>query len=187
MNGGNPSHQIDRVVADAMLRVPYSPASDMEIEIFSQTWGSTALGFGGIGGQMMTSAYTILVFVESKTKCFVYFAGRFAYEVADTRSPAFCHGYLARKMPSVRDLQLSSKRPPQPPKSDKPKWLSESILSEAMIKKPPVLSTIEQESALVGNLLVAMQSYRRRTGCSPKAAKERVEAFLHDFAKDGAS
>jgi len=26
-----------------------------------QTWGSTALGFGGIGGQAMTDAYTIII------------------------------------------------------------------------------------------------------------------------------
>ena len=30
------------------------------ISVFSQTWGSTALGFGGIGGQAITSAYTTI-------------------------------------------------------------------------------------------------------------------------------
>lgn len=29
--------------------------------MFPQAWGSTSLGFGGIGGQAMTSAYTTVI------------------------------------------------------------------------------------------------------------------------------
>lgn len=49
--------------------------------VFPQVWGSTALGFGGVGGQMMTTANTY-VFIDkySEQNCFVYFGGRFAYE-----------------------------------------------------------------------------------------------------------
>ena len=32
-----------------------------EINIFDQLWGSTALGFGGIGGQTMTTATTVVL------------------------------------------------------------------------------------------------------------------------------
>ena len=54
---------------------------DFEIYIFQQIWGSTALGFGGIGGQAMTSTYTyVFVPVNSNQNCFVYFDGEFAYE-----------------------------------------------------------------------------------------------------------
>lgn len=55
---------------------------DFEIIIFPQTWGSTALGFGGMGGQAITTADTIVCIPECVDQpCFVYFAGRFAYAV----------------------------------------------------------------------------------------------------------
>lgn len=55
---------------------------DFEIHIFEQTWGSTALGFGGYGGQMMTTAFTYVFYpICVDQKCFVYFAGEFAYAV----------------------------------------------------------------------------------------------------------
>lgn len=55
---------------------------DLEVfAMFSQTWGSTALGFGGIGGSAITPAYTVIVAnVHSREFC-VYFGGRFAYKV----------------------------------------------------------------------------------------------------------
>ena len=56
---------------------------DFEIYTFTQAWGSTALGFGGIGGQAITEANTyVLVPLYSASDyntCFVYFAGRYAY------------------------------------------------------------------------------------------------------------
>lgn len=56
--------------------------SDFEMISFNQTWGSTALGFGGIGGQAMTSARTyVFVPVTCEEDCLVYFAGKFAYSV----------------------------------------------------------------------------------------------------------
>lgn len=56
--------------------------SDFEMFDFTQVWGSTSLGFGGIGGQAMTSARTyVFVPVSCEEECFVYFAGRFAYSV----------------------------------------------------------------------------------------------------------
>lgn len=60
-------------------RRPYE--SEIEIKMFPQTWGSTALGFGGIGGQAITSAYTVVVF-GPMGDAVVYFAGRKAYHVA---------------------------------------------------------------------------------------------------------
>lgn len=56
---------------------------DFSIYTFEQLWGSTALGFGGMGGQAITPARTY-VFVPNDNidqKCFVYFGGRFAYAV----------------------------------------------------------------------------------------------------------
>jgi len=49
--------------------------------MFPQQWSSTALGFGGIGGQAITDAYTVVL--ESHQDCgyCVYFGGRFAYRI----------------------------------------------------------------------------------------------------------
>ena len=55
---------------------------DFELYTFEQTWGSTSLGFGGVGGQMITSARTyVFVPLWCNQKCFVYFGSRFAYAV----------------------------------------------------------------------------------------------------------
>lgn len=55
---------------------------DFEMYTFPQTWGSTALGFGGMGGQAMTTANTYVFIPQyANQKCFVYFGSRFAYAV----------------------------------------------------------------------------------------------------------
>lgn len=51
--------------------------------MFAQTWGSTALGYGGIGGAAMTPAYTIVV-RGPEGHLAIYWNGNFAYLV-DTR------------------------------------------------------------------------------------------------------
>lgn len=63
---------------------------DLEIVgMFVQLWGSTALGFDGIGGAAMTSAYiTVIKFVPEK-KYAVYFDGRFAYGVINPNAKFF--------------------------------------------------------------------------------------------------
>ena len=61
---------------------PRPTVDDFELHTFEQIWGSTALGFGGIGGQAMTTARTyVFVPVNCNQKCFVYFGGAFAYAV----------------------------------------------------------------------------------------------------------
>ena len=81
---------IDEDLSARLLDEARSPDSmfvdrveDFELYVFEQTWGSTALGFGGMGGQMMTSAMTyVLVPISANTDfCFVYFGGTFAYKV----------------------------------------------------------------------------------------------------------
>jgi hypothetical protein len=53
---------------------------DVEVYLFPQTWGSTALGYGGIGGSAMTTAYTVVV-MNCNDVC-VYFgaSGFLAYK-----------------------------------------------------------------------------------------------------------
>ena len=68
---------------DIQMRTNGYSIDDVDaIEIFEQMWGSTALGFGGMGGQAMTSAMTYVVIPEyADGPAYVYFGGRFAYEV----------------------------------------------------------------------------------------------------------
>lgn len=47
---------------------------------FDQTWASTALGFGGVGGSALTTERTYVFMPNGYDKALVYFGGRFAYE-----------------------------------------------------------------------------------------------------------
>lgn len=49
--------------------------------MFPQTWGSTALGHGGMGGASMTTAYTIVLECQHTGEFLVYFGGSFCYKV----------------------------------------------------------------------------------------------------------
>lgn len=50
--------------------------------MFAQTWGSTALGHGGVGGAAMTTAYTIVLECQHTGEFLVYFGGTFCYTVS---------------------------------------------------------------------------------------------------------
>lgn len=49
--------------------------------MFPQTWSSTALGFGGIGGQAISSAYVCVIESNLVGGYAVYFGGRLAYVI----------------------------------------------------------------------------------------------------------
>lgn len=56
---------------------------DFEMETFTQTWGNTSCGFEGIGGNAISSQRTyVFIPVTADENCFVYFGGRFGYEVS---------------------------------------------------------------------------------------------------------
>lgn len=48
---------------------------------FDQTWGSTALGHGGMGGAAVTTAYTIVLECYHTGEFLVYFGGSYCYKV----------------------------------------------------------------------------------------------------------
>lgn len=52
--------------------------------MFPQTWGSTALGHGGMGGAAMTTAYTIVLECYALQEYLVYFGGTLCYKVSRT-------------------------------------------------------------------------------------------------------
>lgn len=58
---------------------------------FPQTWPSTALGFGGYGGQTVTWAQTTVIEVDTIQAHYVavFFGGRFAYSIADPNENFF--------------------------------------------------------------------------------------------------
>ena len=54
---------------------------EFEMMMFKQTWGSTALGFGGIGGQAITSAYTTVIMDMNTGWVGVFFGEILAYKI----------------------------------------------------------------------------------------------------------
>jgi hypothetical protein len=70
-----------KLPTDAPIAQRRPMEDDVEVFHFVQTWGSTALGFGGIGGSSMTSAYTTVVLMDGSAA--VYFAGRHAYSIPE--------------------------------------------------------------------------------------------------------
>lgn len=69
---------------------------------FKQTWGSTALGFGGVGGSAMTDAYTTVL--RRGNTWFVFFDGRFAYKV-NIDDKTFYEDMKNRRLRSVKEAQ----------------------------------------------------------------------------------
>jgi hypothetical protein len=53
---------------------------DVEVIMFPQTWGSTALGYGGMGGAAVTSAYTVVVH-DLDVYCVYFGEGECAYKI----------------------------------------------------------------------------------------------------------
>lgn len=49
--------------------------------MFPQTWGSTALGHGGMGGAAVTDAYTVVLYCTQLQEHLVYFGGQFCYKI----------------------------------------------------------------------------------------------------------
>jgi hypothetical protein len=74
------------------------------IAMFPQVWGSTALGFGGVGGAAMTPAYTVAIQGPDRTIA-LYWAGQLAYVVSPVNAtPEQRESLLA-------DLTLNSTEP----------------------------------------------------------------------------
>lgn len=57
---------------------------DIDVYVFPQTWGNTALGYGGVGGSAMTSDSTIVLHAQYLNVVRVYFGcKRLAYQIKD--------------------------------------------------------------------------------------------------------
>jgi hypothetical protein len=73
---------------------------DIDVIQFPQTWGSTALGFGGMGGAAMTKAYTTVIICRENAA--VFFAGRHCYSV-DGINDAFKEDLKNKHMRSLKE------------------------------------------------------------------------------------
>lgn len=58
---------------------------EVEVVSFPQAWGSTALGFGGIGGAAVTTAQTTVI-IGPAGDAAVYFGKRIAYYIESPNS-----------------------------------------------------------------------------------------------------
>lgn len=79
-----------RASMSATVKATRRPTTrDFEVyAMFTQTWGSTALGHGGIGGAAMTTAYTTVLECAELNELLVYFGSTFCYKV-DRRGSNF--------------------------------------------------------------------------------------------------
>lgn len=77
----------------------YNLSEVAQVFAFEQVWGSTSLGFNGIGGSTMTSAWTHVVFTYDG-KRHVFFNGRHAYTV-DSANEKFMEDLVKQNMQSV--------------------------------------------------------------------------------------
>ena len=91
------------IVADAVARC--GEGVQLEVYSFPQMWGSTALGFGGIGGAAMTQAQTTIVLPDDRSVAHVYFNARFAYTI-DARI-----GGLAEEIVKIIDKRVAPSAP----------------------------------------------------------------------------
>lgn len=94
-------HRGDKEATIEKSRAPR--VDELHIDLFPQAWPSTALGYGGVGGQSITWAYTVII--EHRGTALVYFGagGRLAYRL-DARDPRLA-ARAQRCMPSARDIE----------------------------------------------------------------------------------
>jgi hypothetical protein len=72
---------------------------DLEWEAWPQSWGSTALGYGGIGGRAFTKAQTVIVYSNLSREVAVFFGGRHLAYIAHVNSPSYQQAYQNRNLP----------------------------------------------------------------------------------------
>lgn len=83
-----------------------------EVQLWQQTWGSTALGFGGLGGQATTTAHVIVAIGPNRDAA-VYFGGRFAYLI-EKPNATFRDDVFKRTMADVSGAKKRYEEKPSP-------------------------------------------------------------------------
>lgn len=96
----------DTVPITTHNRRPYS--NEVDVILFSQTWGSTALGYSGVGGAAMTDAYTVVIEFQG-VYCVYFGGGRLAYKIDGRKLTSkgfekFCKDLDSRNMPGQYEM-----------------------------------------------------------------------------------
>lgn len=101
----DPKNSLDRALLHYFEQEENAHLSgyDIEVLLFLQGWSDTTIGFGGIGGQAMTSAYTVVI--NDGLTYYVYFGGRFAYKVNNPTSNFFEHLMVRYLEPNARQYR----------------------------------------------------------------------------------
>jgi hypothetical protein len=71
---------------------------------FDQTWGSTSLGHGGMGGAAVTTAYTTVLYCYATQEFLVYFGGSYCYTIKG-RNEAFLEDCKNRCVAGKREAK----------------------------------------------------------------------------------
>ncbi len=66
-----------------MDNTSFSYWNKYNLHVVMQMWGSTACGWGGMGGAAMTESYTVIIDALPLSAIFVYYNGKLAY-IADS-------------------------------------------------------------------------------------------------------
>lgn len=81
---------------------------DVEITMFAESWGSTALGYGGMGGSAITPAYTVIVECGQVSEACVYWGcGRLGVKLDLTDRDQSRALREAKSIQSTYDLKKS--------------------------------------------------------------------------------
>lgn len=93
-------------------------SDNLLVEVFPQLWSSTALGFGGIGGQAMTTAYTTIFYDSISFKAAaVYFDSELAY-IIDNPNKNFWADVSHHNMKSVDKAIIMYNKPKEVKEGD---------------------------------------------------------------------
>ena len=95
---GSLQTHLDGIKAGKVFRRPLP--HEVEVHSFPQAWGSGCLGFGGIGGQAITTAQTTVIYCPGNGSACVYFGGRLAYVIRNPNR-RFFEDLYARNMAEV--------------------------------------------------------------------------------------
>lgn len=104
--------RLEPLVANDGTKIYHDPG-DVEVFTWKQAWGDTSCGFGGGAGQMITSAYTIVVESELTRECLVWHNGRLAYSVKHP-SDEFRRDMLRRHLDGGRGCPKKYQSPEEP-------------------------------------------------------------------------
>ncbi len=101
------SNYIEHCLNDAIERSNQNSkiqyiSSDFNLYTWPQTWSDTSCGWGGVAGQMITSAQTVVIFSTATFDFYVYH-GRFAYKV-NKPTRKFMEAMSSFSVPSVRKI-----------------------------------------------------------------------------------